>query len=112
MTYERWDVVAVEYPFIEGYETKRRPALIVSSGSLRDAHNVYWLAMVTTAKAGVRSDDVPIDNHAAAGLPENCVIRVPRLATLGDAQIARRLGTIGTRERRVVSALLKRFLPA
>ncbi len=111
MTFSRWDVVAVEYPFLEGYESKRRPALVVSSEPLHDRHSVYWLVMITTAKAGVRADDVPVGDHAAAGLPEDCVIRVPRLATMGAAQIVRRLGTIATKERRAVAALLKRFVP-
>ena len=112
MTYDRWDVVAVEYPFIEGYEAKRRPALVVSAERLHVQHGVYWLTMITTAKAGLRPDDVPISDPRAAGLPEDCVVRVPRLVTLGEGQIARRLGTIGMRERRVVSALLKRFAPS
>ena len=111
MTYDRWDVVAVAFPFLEGYDAKRRPALVVSTDALHRTHGIHWLAMITTAKGGVRPDDVAIADHRAAGLPEDCVIRVPRLATLGDAQIVRRLGTVGTRERRAVSGLLKRFMP-
>lgn len=111
MTYDRWDVVAVEYPFVEGHATKRRPALVVSAGALHDRHEVYWLAMITTAKAGVRPDDVRIADHVAAGLPEECVVRVPRLATLSAVQIARRLGSLGIKERRAVAGLLKRFAP-
>lgn len=111
MTFDRWDVVAVEYPFVESYETKRRPALVVSTEALHSRHSVYWLIMITTAKAGVRADDVRIGDPAAAGLPEDCVIRVPRIATLGAAQITRRLGSLGTKERRAVAGLLKRFAP-
>lgn len=111
MTFKRWDVVAVPYPFIEGRESKRRPGLIVSSDGLRQRHGVYWMAMITTAKAGPKDEDVPVTDHTKAGLPEDCVVRVPRLATLSDAQISHRLGTITTRDRNAVTALLKKYLP-
>ena len=108
-TYRRWDVVAVPYPFVEGTEAKRRPALIVSTDTLHERHGVYWAAMITTASAGTRIDDIPIMDLQVAGLPAECVIRLSRLATLGDAQISRRLGTLTARDRRSVLGLLKLF---
>jgi mRNA-degrading endonuclease toxin of MazEF toxin-antitoxin module len=56
VTYKKWDVIAVPFPFVEGTEAKRRPALIVSSDALHAPHRVYWAMMITTAKAGVRPD--------------------------------------------------------
>ena len=111
MTYERWDVVAVPFPFIEGTESKRRPALVVSAAALHDRHRVYWTAMITTAKAGEMPDDIRISDHRKAGLPESCVIRPTRMMTLGPAQIDRRLGSIGSKERAAVLAAIKRFCP-
>lgn len=29
MTYNRWDVVSVDFPFVEGVEAKRRPGAIL-----------------------------------------------------------------------------------
>jgi mRNA interferase MazF len=109
-TYKRWDVVAVEYPFIEGGEAKRRPALIVSTDRLPTRHGVYWAAMITTARAGTRADDIAVTNHARAGLPTDCVVRLPRLTTLSDAQIARRIGTLTAKDRNAVTRLLKLYL--
>ena len=111
MTYRRWDVVAVNYPFIEGDEAKRRPALIVSSDTLRATHGVYWGVMITTARAGARPEDVAVTNHETAGLPEECVIRVTRLTTLGEVQISHRTGSITRKDRDAVAALLKKYLP-
>jgi mRNA-degrading endonuclease toxin of MazEF toxin-antitoxin module len=110
VTYKRWDVVAVTFPFIEGTEAKKRPALIVSTEALHGKHRVYWTMMITTAKAGVRSDDIRIAKAAAAGLPEDCVIRPSRLATLGEAQIDRRIGAVSTAEREAVTAALRRYI--
>ncbi|MFQ5984770.1 MAG: type II toxin-antitoxin system PemK/MazF family toxin [Alphaproteobacteria bacterium] len=111
MTYKRWDVVAVDYPFIEGGEAKKRPAVIVSTDALHAAHGVYWTVMITTAKAGIRPEDIPVTDHRKAGLPEDCVIRVPRLTTLSDAQVSHRRGSIAPKDRYAVTALLKKYLP-
>ncbi len=110
MTYRRWDVVAVHFPFIEGGEAKRRPALVVSADDLYGTHNVVWAAMITTAKARVRRDDIPVTDHRAAGLPENCVIRISRLTTLGEAQISHRIGAITAKDRNAVFVLLRWYL--
>ena len=111
MTYRRWDVVAVHYPFIEVTEAKKRPALIVSSEALHDLHHVYWAAMITTARAGVRPGDIAISDCRKAGLPEDCVIRLSRATTLSDIQISHRTGSVVPRDRNAVAALLKRYLP-
>jgi mRNA interferase MazF len=111
VTFNRWDVVAVAFPFLEGTDSKRRPALIVSSERLHNDHGLYWIAMITTAKAGQRADDITVTNRERAGLPEECVIRVARLTTVGDAQIARRLGDVSPKDRSAVTALLRRYAP-
>jgi mRNA interferase MazF len=111
VTYSRWDVVAVPFPFIEGTESKRRPALIVSTEALHAAHGLYWAVMITTAKAGMQPDDLPIAEPAKAGLPADCVIRVSRLTTLSDQQIDRKLGTISPKLRNAVASLIKRYAP-
>ncbi len=111
MIYNRWDVVVVEFPYIEGMDSKRRPALIISSDRLHKDHGLYWTAMITTAKAGVRPDDIAVTNRTQAGLPEDCVIRVPRMSAFLENQILRRLGAISTKDRNAVSALLRRYLP-
>lgn len=111
MTFKRWDVVAVAFPFVEGTDAKRRPALIVSSERLHRDHSVYWIAMITTAKSGTRPDDVSISSPEDAGLPEACVIRLARLTTVGESQIARRIGEIKMKDRSAVGALLRRYVP-
>jgi mRNA interferase MazF len=111
VTYDRWDVVVVAYPFLEGDQAKQRPALIVSSERLYQQHGLYWVAMITTAKAGLLEDDIPITDPQAAGLPDSCVIRVSRLTTLSDRQITRRRGTVPPRQRNAVQALLKKYMP-
>jgi mRNA-degrading endonuclease toxin of MazEF toxin-antitoxin module len=111
VTYSRWDVVAVVFPFLEGDQAKHRPALIISTDRLHDKHELYWVVMITTAKAGLREDDISIADPELAGLPDSCVIRVSRLTTLSDRQIVRRLGSIQPKQRNAVQALLRKYAP-
>jgi mRNA-degrading endonuclease toxin of MazEF toxin-antitoxin module len=111
VTFSRWDVVAIDFPFLEGGDSKRRPALIVSSDRLRRDFGLYWVVMITTAKAGVRPDDIVITDRERAGLPQECVIRVSRIAVVAQDRMTRRLGDITTKDRTAVAALLRRYLP-
>lgn len=110
MTFSRWDVVAVNYPFMEGDAAKHRPAVIVSTERLHKAHELYVVAMVTTARAGVRPDDIALSDIERAGLPVPCVVRPARLVTMNAAMIARRSGTLGMKDRNAIAAMLKAFL--
>lgn len=113
VTFKRWDLVSVPFPYIEGYDSKRRPALVVSTDSFHAAHQSCFAAMVTTARGmqDLRPDDIPIADWAKAGLPAPCVIRLARLATFEVSSI-RRIGSLAARERNAVAALLKRWLAA
>ena len=111
MTYSRWDVVAVDFPFVDGDEAKRRPGLVVSSARLHDAHGVYWIAMISSAQAGERADDIVLGEPEKVGLSVKCAIRAARVAAVSDKRIQRRLGTISARERTAVISLMKKFAP-
>jgi mRNA interferase MazF len=111
VTYSRWDVVAVHFPFLEGTDAKRRPALIVSSDRLHKEQALFWIVMITTAKTGKRPGDIEVTNIERAGLPENCVIRVARITAVSEGQIARRLGDVTNKDRTAVIALLKQYAP-
>ncbi len=67
--------------------------------------------MVTTAKAGVRRGDIAITDHEKAGLPKDCVIRVPRLTTLSDLQVSHRTASIAAKDRKAITALLNEYMP-
>jgi mRNA-degrading endonuclease toxin of MazEF toxin-antitoxin module len=109
MACKRSDVVAVSFPFLEGTDAKRRPALIVSTERLEKEQSLYWIAMITTAKSGSRRDDISVTDLMRAGLPEACVIRTARLATVSDAQVTRRLGDITPKDRNAVLSLMRRY---
>jgi mRNA-degrading endonuclease toxin of MazEF toxin-antitoxin module len=43
VSYKRWEVVAVSFPFLKGTDAKRRPALVVSTDSLHKQQGLYWI---------------------------------------------------------------------
>jgi mRNA interferase MazF len=111
VTFRRWDVISVPFPFVEGHAVKRRPALVVSTDAFPRTHRACFGAMVTTARhmRNLRPDDIAIEDLGAAGLARPCVIRVARLATFEFGDQIRRVGALHRRERQAVATLLQRW---
>jgi mRNA interferase MazF len=112
VTFRRWEVVSVPFPFIDTSATKRRPALVVSTDAFHRTHRACFGAMITTARhmQDVRPDDIQIRDLAKAGLPRPCVIRLARLATFEGGDQIRRIGTLNRQDRQAVETLLRRWL--
>jgi mRNA-degrading endonuclease toxin of MazEF toxin-antitoxin module len=110
-SFGRWDILAVNYPFVEGYESKRRPVLSLTDAPFFEAYGHYLCAMITTAKDGIRPGDIVVTESRETGLPEFCVIRPARISPIAPTSIVRRLGTLTVKDRRAVSGFLKRVLP-
>jgi hypothetical protein len=64
--YRPWDVVVVPFPFTDKRVTKVRPAVIVSTDSLRIHNQKYVLAMITSAAHTSQVGDVPINDLKSA----------------------------------------------
>jgi mRNA interferase MazF len=110
VTFEAHDVVVVPFPFTERAAAKRRPALVLSLAAafnLAAGHCV--LAMITTARHEPWPLDVPLADLAAAGLRSPSIVRM-KLFTLDARLIARRIGALGTRDRRAVAGALRGLL--
>jgi len=80
-------VVSVPFPYVERPIRQRRPALVVLAG-MGAAQDLLWVLMITAAANRGWPDDVPIDDHAAAGLPIPSIVRTAKVATIAaiDAQ--------------------------
>ena len=98
-------------PYLEGYDAKKRPALIVSTEGLTANYRVLWAMMMTTAKGSTLAEDIKIKDLESIGLPEDCVIRPSRLFTLSTELMDRKLGSLKAAERNAVIAFIKRHIP-
>ena len=104
MTCDRWDVVAVPFPFSERPGAKRRPALVLSNRPFnRAGHSV--LCMITTKADPPWPADHRIGDLGAAGLPVPCIVRL-KLFTLDNMLIEKKLGRLGKSDRTAVGDTL------
>jgi mRNA interferase MazF len=111
VTYNRCDVILVNFPFTEKRGQKRRPAIVLSNNSFNSAHGHAITAMVTTASNTKWSSDLPIADFVDAGLQTPCVMRM-KLFTVADDLILGRIGTLSTSDQsRLVLAVRSLFEP-
>ena len=91
--FKRGDVIKVPFPYTDRATRQSRPALVVSTGSLEEAHGLLWVVMITSAENRGWPGDVDVNNLAAAGLPVASVVRTAKVATI-EASDATRLGKL------------------
>lgn len=90
-TFEQGDIVRVPFPYTDRSTRQHRPALVVSRGPIGEAGALLWVVMITSAENRAWPGDVPIADHAKAGLPAPSVIRPTKIATI-EASHAERVG--------------------
>ena len=106
--FERWDVVAVPFPYVERPVRQRRPAVIVAV--ITEApHDLLWVLMITAAANPPWPDDVPVNPASGTGLPIASVVRTAKIATIAAAD-ARRIGRLPAAVLSAVAAVLGRRL--
>ena len=110
MTCEAFDVVAVPFPFSDSGQTKRRPALVLSSSKTfgaQSGHSV--LAMITSAHNSSWPLDVRIFDMKAAGLPVDSLVRM-KIFTLDNRFVLKKIGRLHLMDRNSVLQNLGKLL--
>ena len=94
MSFERYTVVRVPFPFTDRAATKHRPALVLSAADALNApvgHSV--MAMITSQSNAPWPLDCPITDLASAGLPAPSQVRF-KLFTLDHRLVRGSLGQL------------------
>jgi mRNA interferase MazF len=104
-----FDVVVVPFPFTDRDATKRRPALVLSSGHFNQHVQHSVLAMITSAEQSSWPGDHPIQDLEAAGLPTDCVVRL-KLFTLDHRLVIRKAGEFAAADQQTLRSAWKDFL--
>ncbi|HQS99502.1 MAG: transcriptional regulator [Hydrogenophilales bacterium 16-64-46] len=110
MSFERFAVVRVPFPFTDRAATKNRPALVLSDATVFNTpagHSV--LAMITSADNPPWPHDHLLADLAAAGLPAPSRLRF-KLFTLDNRLIRNTLGQLAPTDARAVRAAMKHVL--
>ena len=109
MTYERFDVVVVPFPFTDKEQVKRRPALVISGSTFNSEAGHSVMAMITSEANRSWLSDVAISDPAAAGLPAPSVVRM-KLFTLDHRLIMAKCGSLSRKDQGAVGRGLKEML--
>ena len=110
MTFERFTVVRVPFPFTDRNATKNRPALVLSDAgnfNIQAGHSA--MAMITSAKNAPWPLDCPITDLNAAGLSAPSVARF-KLFTLDHRLVRGELGSLATSDIQAVADRLRELL--
>jgi mRNA interferase MazF len=110
VTFERFAVVRVPFPFTDRLAAKNRPALVLSDPDAFNApagHSV--MAMITSQGNPPWPLDCPLADLAAAGLPSPSKVRF-KLFTLDDRLVRGQLGTLSAADSRAVRRALDLLL--
>jgi len=100
-TFSTWDIIKVPFPYTDRPVRERRPALVVSSDGIQEAHGLLWVLMITSARNCGWPGDVTVSELGSAGLPVASVVRTAKIATI-EAKEAERIGNLCEKDRRVV----------
>lgn len=109
MSFKRWDVVVVPFPFVDSAKAKRRPALVVSHAAFQRQSRHCVLAMITTQRQPAWPGDTDIKQSAAAGLKAACLVRM-KLFTLDERLILRKIGALSPSDSKRVALQLSHCL--
>ena len=110
MTFERFTVVRVPFPFTDRSATKNRPALIISDAAVFNSfagHSV--MAMITSASNTPWPLDCLLSDLAAAGLPSPSKVRL-KLFTLDHRLVRSELGRLAPSDEQRVRQSLAQLL--
>ena len=108
--YDVFDVVVVPFPFIDSSETKKRPAIVLSSHeAFNKSSRSCVLAMITSATHTPWPCDVTITDLQTAGLPVKSLIRM-KLFTLDQRLIMKTIGTLSIKDQKCFEKNLKHLL--
>ncbi|MCE3232410.1 MAG: type toxin-antitoxin system PemK/MazF family toxin [Rickettsiaceae bacterium] len=109
MSYKKWDVVVVPFPFSDSSKMKPRPALVVSNANFNGRTNYSILAMITTASNTEWYNDVLITDLKISGLPVASVVRF-KLFSLDNRVIIKKIGEVSRKDRESFQEALEKAL--
>ena len=109
MISEQWDVVVVPFPFSERADTKRRPALALSTPAFNESGHTV-LAMITSKTHPPWPGDTDIEALEPAGLNTPCMIRL-KIFTLDNRLVLKKVGRLSPADRARTAEQIRRYLP-
>lgn len=110
ITYKKWDVVLVPFPFTDLKALKKRPALVISPNDYNDEGMDIVLAFITSKMdSSARIGDYHLKRWKSAGLPKPSMIRM-KLVTIDKNIIIKKIGSLTVKDKSDFKNLLIKFM--
>ena len=110
INYDFGDVVLVPFPFIDQSRSKKRPAIVISSGAYhRERPDLILMAATSQIKPSASFGEVTVTEWKQAGLLKPSVIK-PIFTTVQKGLVLKKLGRLGKQDRRNLIKTLKVLL--
>jgi len=94
VTYDRFDVVIVPFPYTDRSTKKRRPAVVLTASSdYGEPTGQAVMAMITRATGSQWPHDVRLSDRSTTGLLKDCRVRL-KLFSIDQRLIDRRIGAL------------------
>ena len=108
MSYDKWDIVLVPFPFTDLTTTKKRPALIISPEEYNKSGDVIIAFITSNIHVNPRFGDYLIKEWQRANLPKPSLIRM-KFATIYKEIIIKKLGRLSPFDIEKFSKILEEF---
>jgi len=109
-TYSFGDIILVPFPFTDQTTTKKRPAVVVSSGEYNDDRPDLIIMAITSRLHQVdKLGEKLVSDWQGAGLIKPSVFK-PILATIENSLVIKQLGRLKNEDRHILSLILRDIL--
>lgn len=93
MTYKKWEIILVPFPFTDLTTTKKRPALIISPNEYNKHLDVVITFITSKLDLESKIGDYKIKDWEFSNLPKPSMLRM-KFATIDKSMIIKKLGKL------------------
>jgi len=109
MTYKPYTIVVVPFPFTDKAQTKKRPAIVLSSLLHQEESQHITLLMITSAKNSGWKSDYLLRDLKETGLSVSSIVR-QKIFTIDSRLVLRSIGCLSAHDKSAVIKALQKNL--
>lgn len=108
MTYKKWDIVLLPFPYTDLSSAKRRPAVVISPESYNSGLDIMLLFLTSNLKSQEKEGDYMLKQWDRAGLPKPSMTRM-KVMTLDKGFVIKKIGEIQSLDKASLRQTLQNF---
>jgi mRNA interferase MazF len=109
MTFKKYDIVLVSFPFTDLRSLKKRPALIISPDYYNSGQDIIVSFITSKLDVKEKPGDFKIKNWKESNLPKPSMIRM-KFATISKSIVDKKIGKLGRNDINDFRKILISFL--